>query len=38
MQAQTALGNTVNRETAAQAVGQELIDILLLAQGAAAAG
>ncbi len=38
LQAQAALGNTVDRETAAQTVGQDLIDTLLLGQGAAAGG
>ncbi len=38
LQAQAALGKTVSRETAAQTVGQDLIDTLLLGQGAAAGG
>jgi parvulin-like peptidyl-prolyl isomerase len=38
LQAQAALGHTVSRETAAQTVGQDLIDTLLLGQGAAAGG
>ena len=37
-QAQAALGNTVDPKTAAQTVGQDLIDTLLLGQGAAAGG
>ncbi len=37
-QAQQGLGQTVDRETAAQAVEQDLVDTLLLGQGAAAAG
>jgi peptidyl-prolyl cis-trans isomerase C len=37
-QAQTDLGNTVSQETAAKAVSNELIDLLLLAQGAATKG
>jgi peptidyl-prolyl cis-trans isomerase C len=37
-QAQTALGNTFSLEAARQAVSDEFIDILLLAQGAAAKG
>jgi peptidyl-prolyl cis-trans isomerase C len=37
-QAQTALGNTFSQEAARQAVSDEFIDILLLAQGAAAKG
>ncbi len=35
---QAALGQTVDPDTAAQTVGQDLIDTLLLGQGAAAAG
>jgi len=37
-QAQTALGNTVSLEAATKTVSDEFIDILLLAQGAAAKG
>jgi peptidyl-prolyl cis-trans isomerase C len=37
-QAQTALGNTVSLEAATQAVNDDFIEILLLAQGAAAKG
>jgi parvulin-like peptidyl-prolyl isomerase len=37
-QAQAALGNTVDPKTTAQTVGQDLIDTLLLEQGAAANG
>ncbi len=37
-QAQTALGNTVNLETAKKAITDEFINILLLVQGAAANG
>ena len=37
-QAQSALGNTVSLETATKAVSDEVIDTLLLAQGAAADG
>jgi peptidyl-prolyl cis-trans isomerase C len=37
-QAQNALGNTVDTETATQTVGDDLINTLLLAQGAAAGG
>jgi peptidyl-prolyl cis-trans isomerase C len=37
-QAQTGLGNTISQETAAKTVSNELIDLLLLAQGAAAKG
>jgi peptidyl-prolyl cis-trans isomerase C len=38
LQAQQGLGQAVDRETAAQAVEQDLVDTLLLGQGAAAAG
>lgn len=37
-QAQAALGNTVSRETARQVVGDDVINTLLLEQGAAASG
>jgi|WetSurMetagenome_2_1015567.scaffolds.fasta_scaffold149313_2 peptidyl-prolyl cis-trans isomerase C len=37
-QAQTALGNTVEEKDAIQAVSQDLVDTLLLGQGAAAEG
>jgi peptidyl-prolyl cis-trans isomerase C len=37
-QAQNALGNTISPEAAAKTVSDEIVDILLLAQGAAASG
>jgi peptidyl-prolyl cis-trans isomerase C len=37
-QAQASLGNTVSQETATQTVSNDLIDMLLLEQGAAASG